>query len=132
MYLMIMGCSGSADKSLTVDEYAEWCAGLLEDDEFNMTWGEFVKDIDALVKDAHAISPPDVLETYHLRIINIAQTMRDLAEEQEAGEVVNPSAFFDIRILGLIQAFEEVEAGLPNDVRERLIASGCVDEDDES
>ena len=125
--MMVLSCSSS----LTVDEHADWCAAQEQPDPSEITtWGEFAEFTDSLIEETEAITPPDVLQTYHRRLLDTFRTMRGLAGEHQADDTPDGNDFLDLGLLTAAGALIDAREALPPDVQDRLIERGCFDPDE--
>ena len=139
--LLAAGCGGgegapkpSASEGLTVDEYVEWCGARERSNALDYTtWGDAVEALDEAVDGHEGVSPPSVLRAWHnAKIKAMAATAVAIRDGFDLDGYIDP-----IEALGIVGEIffelgvrdKEAEA-LPGSIHSRLVAEGCIDEED--
>lgn len=126
--LALTACGGNGGKTaLTVDEYAAWCGEFQSRDNQGSTWGSLVRDLDEGIKDYNSVAPPPVLEDLHEANLSGLRTMLDYGKRQDAGKELTMEDAFAPELLAVGFAISAVEEELPADLRDKLLATGCIE-----
>lgn len=120
----------SSGERLTVEQYAEFCAGgvasvtdLIEPDR--VTWGDLARLGERSGEQLRSVSPPEALADFHRASLKAVDHVSDTAADQPPDQPANPLAFGFEAIRIATQLRRAIEA-LPIDVRRVLDESGCL------
>ena len=126
---ILAAACGGGDR-LTVEEYAEFCAGgigraieLIEPD--NVTWGGIVEIGMPAIERVREVMPPDELERFHRASLKTLDFVVGVAKDHPPDEQANPLAFGLDAVRVATQLRRAVEA-LPDDLRRTLREAGCL------
>ncbi len=135
MLLLVTACGGDPNApargdTLTVEEYAQWCAGLSsqtdpETEATNTAASETVADT---LEEIERIGPPPELRGFHAALTGKGIALLLLIGELEAGIPEDDDALDSLSLLARLfdRAFEREVAALPDDVRATLEEAGCL------
>ena len=146
----IIGC-GSNEKEepkirsgvLSVEEYLEVCPNWSGDSDDNIedkTWGEAIDESAMMLKLMKSAHAPKELKDYHISqvmmLVMFEEEIRKVGKDRE-DEIVNVAALMTPQIMLIGMATGGAADSLPDDLRNRLIDAGCVNDteiefDDES
>lgn len=117
-----------APQQMTISEYALWCAEMEQGlNPTEITWGAFNTILIETEEAYTSASPPNSLSDYHNHRASIITVMRSVAEEKDESLLVTLEDLLDPRIMAIaLLAPPTIE--LPSDVRQQLLASGCISE----
>lgn len=118
--------------TLTVPEYAAWCANRRERPELLddvQTYGELKQLISTEIATLESVQPPDALYDYHRAEVAMMELVRSMAAEQPDDKRFSE---WDLLGPGLMAAGiqEAAENDLPDNLRTTLEAVGCITTDD--
>ena len=120
----------AASAALSLDEYLAQldCASSDEEPEPE-TYGEFSVLAQKLIDERSALVPPAEVADWHNRSLEILQTFKGLVDSQPEDQVIGIEFFGIAAVLeGLQEAVTQAENELPDDVRQRMVEAGCVED----
>ena len=94
----------------------------------NYTNGQYSAYLAEIIAEFESIVPPPEVATLHNTLRSASQNIKDAADRLPTDEAL------DIEILGplgraLVEDLREVTDDLPDDVRNRMLEAGCIDDD---
>lgn len=127
--------------SLSVEEYARWCAGLsagvragvVGDFVFQSpgSTSETISRLDAIINEYQKVDPPEVLSQYHTTAIDLAEDLKFYFETLEQDSDTNPFGLLGALSLPAAR-HQAAENALPPDVRQSLEEAGCDSDQEDS
>ena len=115
---------------LSLDEYLKHCAPLSWELSYDATNGDFSSLFAAEADRLEALAPPAQLSEWHLLNIENYRTLQVLIDMQPKDDVVDSATLVPIVFASLAEFREklgEAAVRLPVDVRQQMIAAGCID-----
>ena len=119
--------------TLTVAEYADWCAsgGGIEEIAEDATWRDYSLMLDSAIDQGLAVSPPDLLRDFHdariqgLILVRLTSDDSDPDAALSSADVLGPGLLYALWVA-------RAEEALAEDVRTTLEEAGCIDTGDGS
>ncbi len=130
LLLLSMATACADDVSLTVSEYAEFCAegiasaaSLIEPDR--IVWSELEELATQSARELRSVKPPSELSEFHRASLKAFDFVAGVARDQDPDEAANPLAFGFEAIRIATQLRRSVDVLAP-DVRGSLDAAECL------
>ena len=143
--LLAASCGGGASTSaepLTVGGYVEWCADQASDEDdiealvdTDTTWGETREMFESIIEMHESVTPPLALRAYHSDRVVVLEHFHDLASEQDGDDILTTTSILSAagglgELIALGAMVDSAGEELPPDLRGRLVAAGCINEED--
>lgn len=113
------------DAPLSFEEYAARCAEYqLPEQPDDVTYGEFSADLATTVAAMSDTVPPVEVAGWHAKTLSLLQTTNELADAQPEGDPLDPVIL--LSLVPLAEEIQQIEEGLEEEIRQGLMAAGCI------
>ena len=117
---------------LSLDEYLKHCPPTQGDLADEAPFGDYSAVVGAEVDRLEALTPPAELAEWHSQYVESFRTVQAFVDLQPKDDVIDIVRLFLMAAISadLEETLGEISARLPEDVRQQMIAVGCIDPED--
>ena len=117
---------------LSLDEYLKHCPPIQGDLADEAPFGDYSAVVGAEVDRLEALTPPAELAEWHSQYVESFRTVQAFVDLQPKDDVIDIVRLFLMAAISadLEETLGEISARLPEDVRQQMIAAGCIDPED--